>query len=712
MAGAVNKVSVEITGSRFTLRDLSQFLSSTDSYNSRLSVIAHIDCNCFFAQVERNRLGLAIEDPLVCVQWHSLIAVSYSARACGISRMDKLVDAKQKCPNLIPVHTAVFKKNNDYWEYLDNQPFPEAADHKVSLDPYRRASLKILRVLKNITKSVEKASVDEWYLNLNELIYLKLTELVPSFNIDDLNKDGALPDLTGLELEMKGLLFGYDPEVDKHITDYDDLFIALGGIITNEIREEIFDKLRYQTSCGVSNNKKMAKLLSNYRKPNEQTILLNYKISEFLQNFKLDDISSFGGKMGADLTNNIFGDQSISEIQKQFDLLSIQKAVKDEKLATKIYKIINGQFKEPVTLNKDLTKSMNSSKNLLNGKNGENFNDCRQWLKIFAIDLKQRLIEYNNELDKFNLKPKNLTVRVRPKGYGPPISASMQLKLQMDDNMHETFNAKGLELLKELEKKFTYPIVNINLTISNFETVSKEENTIYQMFKNSEGHASGVTDSNENMKYVNVGKIKESVQATTDQGNILKMFKRSNGVEESPTVVEIEDARSGLIETETAEENVIVLNEESSSVDESVSVEPLIEVNNITDPASPESEINFSDDEAIGNNEIRQVVDDNPVLSNSPTHEIVDNYLYSNNTITCVLCDSKVEDIIEHNDFHYAMELSKELNEDAALTTQQLRERPASVRSTGPANKKKGNVSRAGATKRRKTSDNQSKLPF
>ncbi len=37
-------------------------------------VIAHLDLDCFYAQVERNRLGISPEVPLAVQQWTALIA--------------------------------------------------------------------------------------------------------------------------------------------------------------------------------------------------------------------------------------------------------------------------------------------------------------------------------------------------------------------------------------------------------------------------------------------------------------------------------------------------------------------------------------------------------------------------------------------------------------------------------------------------------------
>ena len=95
-----------------------------------LRVVALCDSDAFYAACERIRLGLDPSAPLVVQQWESLIAISYPARKFGISRMDKIKDAKKKCPNLVAVHVATYKegeKEPGYWPDVDTRT------HKVCL---------------------------------------------------------------------------------------------------------------------------------------------------------------------------------------------------------------------------------------------------------------------------------------------------------------------------------------------------------------------------------------------------------------------------------------------------------------------------------------------------------------------------------------------------------------------------------------------------
>ena len=87
-----------------------------------LRVIALCDSDAFYAACEMVRLEVDKETPLVVLQWEALIAVNYAARKFGISRMDKLKDALERCPHLKVVHVATYKegeKEPGYWDDVD-----------------------------------------------------------------------------------------------------------------------------------------------------------------------------------------------------------------------------------------------------------------------------------------------------------------------------------------------------------------------------------------------------------------------------------------------------------------------------------------------------------------------------------------------------------------------------------------------------------------
>ncbi len=120
-------------------------LSSNLGVRDPLRVIALCDSDAFYAACEQVRLGIDPALPLVVLQWDSLIAVNYPARKFGISRMDKVRDAKKRCPNLVVVHVATYREGEAEPGYWEN---PDTRTHKVSLDHYRRESMKIIQLFK------------------------------------------------------------------------------------------------------------------------------------------------------------------------------------------------------------------------------------------------------------------------------------------------------------------------------------------------------------------------------------------------------------------------------------------------------------------------------------------------------------------------------------------------------------------------------------
>ena len=140
-------------------------------------IFCHVDLDAFYTQVEAVRLdaefagsgGFDRQTPLAVAQWFGLIAVNYPARAAGVRKTDgtmmSISGAKKACPNLTVVHVETLDENNVV------SRGGRQDSHKSSLRPYRRASTNIFRVLVSIlgAANVEKAGIDETYLDLTEL---------------------------------------------------------------------------------------------------------------------------------------------------------------------------------------------------------------------------------------------------------------------------------------------------------------------------------------------------------------------------------------------------------------------------------------------------------------------------------------------------------------------------------------------------------------
>ncbi|OAQ31089.1 DNA/RNA polymerase [Linnemannia elongata AG-77] len=140
----------------------------------RRKCFLHIDLDCFFAQVEQIRLGLSADVPLVSQQWNAIIAVNYAARKAGITRLHHNVfDAKLLCPELVCAHVATLGPGDAQPDYYLS---PSRYTHKVSLDPYRKASAKIFNVFRKFTAKHQKGGLDEVFMDVTDVVNQRIMD--------------------------------------------------------------------------------------------------------------------------------------------------------------------------------------------------------------------------------------------------------------------------------------------------------------------------------------------------------------------------------------------------------------------------------------------------------------------------------------------------------------------------------------------------------
>ncbi|KAF9945943.1 DNA-directed DNA polymerase eta rad30 [Mortierella alpina] len=130
---------------------------------------------CFLhIDLEQIRLGLTPDVPLVSQQWNAIIAVNYSARARGITRLQHNVfDAKLLCPELVCAHVATLGPGDSKPDYY---PSPSRYTHKVSLDPYRKASAKIFNVFRKFCPKYQKGGLDEVFMDITDIVNQSIME--------------------------------------------------------------------------------------------------------------------------------------------------------------------------------------------------------------------------------------------------------------------------------------------------------------------------------------------------------------------------------------------------------------------------------------------------------------------------------------------------------------------------------------------------------
>lgn len=470
-----------VNHSRYTCRHL--HLLRQGSTATPLRAIAHIDLDAFYAQCEMVRLGTPRDTPLAVRQWDSLIAVNYAARPSGITRMVNVADARKLCPNVVLQHVATFREGEGgRWAYRDDS-FRNIKTDKVSLDPYRAESRKILKTMKEelarwctddsegevyhltqgLSAGLEKASIDEVFIDLSPLIYCVLLQRYPELRAAtlDKNSDAELPPppTTAIQWSAEDCLFDLDlHESEEANPDWDDIVMLVGSEIVRAVRKAVWDTLQYTCSAGLARNKMLSKLGSACNKPDKQTVVRNRAVQHFLGGYKFTQIRMLGGKLGEQIIS-FFGTEQVS------DLLNVTldqlRAKLDDHTASWLYGVIRGDDRSEVNPRTQI-KSMLSAKSFRPSVNS--VEQAEKWLHIFAADIYGRLVQDGVLENK--RRPRVITlhhrvVQTKSRQIPIPLSSAIDEKLVFDlaNNLLRQVVADGQ----------AWPCSNLSLSVSNFE---------------------------------------------------------------------------------------------------------------------------------------------------------------------------------------------------------------------------------------------------
>ncbi|KAM0414611.1 hypothetical protein ACHAPT_013550 [Fusarium lateritium] len=449
--------------SQFTYRQLSQLASSNTS--SPLRVIAHIDLDAFYAQCEMVRLGILKDKPLAVQQWQGLIAVNYPARESGIGRHCNVDEAKKLCPDLIAQHVATWREGDDKWAYRDDAAANIATD-KVSLDPYRLQSRRILATIKDALprdlQKVEKASIDEVFLDLSSQVHSILLERFPELTnpppYDDPTERLPLPSIVALDWQTDALV-DLNEEEETIDPDWDDVAILIGSEIVRKVRAKVRQDLGYTCSAGVASNKLLSKLGSGYKKPNKQTVVRNRAVPSFLSGFKITKLRNLGGKLGEQIVST-FNTESVT------DLLEVPLATIKSKLGHDtglwIYNTIRGIDTSEVNSRTQI-KSMLSAKSFRPTISSQE--QAVRWLRIFVADIFARLVEEGVLENK--RRPRTINLHHRHEGQTRSRQSPIPQGKALDADCLLDL-AKDL-LGQTIAEGRVWPCANLSLSVGGFE---------------------------------------------------------------------------------------------------------------------------------------------------------------------------------------------------------------------------------------------------
>mmetsp|Transcript_1898 Transcript_1898/g.3423 ORF Transcript_1898/g.3423 Transcript_1898/m.3423 type:complete len:541 (-) Transcript_1898:1015-2637(-) len=450
-------------------------------------VVVHIDLDAFYAQVECVRLGLDPRTtPVGCQQWNSLIAVSYPARPFGVTRMDSAEDAKRKCPHIILVHTDVIGAPMDDGKSImdmgqrtvQDEPMRwSRSDGKVSLERYRQASAKVLETVRSCVgeSPLERASIDESYLDLTELVEAKLSENGPRFvpEIDELLMVCADSVILGGRIDPANSL--------------EDAKLLMAAKITSEIRAKVFEVCGYTCSAGIAHNKTLAKLATSANKPDKQTICPTAAVVEVLNQTPLRKIRFLGGKLGETICST-WAVETAGEAQK-ITIDQLREILTDEKTVQFVYNIVRG-IDQAEIVEKDKPKSLQAIKSFHPGPE-TNWAGIERWVKVLATEIDHRM-EIDEGTYKRMASKLAISYRCVSGAFGPMVRRAIPMcrSLSTEQSRAMLIETAALKSLRSATD-FSFPCAALGLSASNFLEKVPFEQTLSRFFSESQ-HQSNV----------------------------------------------------------------------------------------------------------------------------------------------------------------------------------------------------------------------------
>ena len=384
-----------------------------------------------------------------------------------MNRFITITEAKKLCPNLIMQHVATWKEGDEKWAYHEDA-FAHIASHKVSLDPYRLESRRILACIKDVLPApplqrVEKASVDEVFLDLSAQIHSILLERYPELSgpppYDDPTENLPRPPTTALDWNTDALVDLDEHETEEDDPDWDDVTILIGSEIVRSVRAAIRERLKYTCSAGIARNKMLAKLGSAHKKPNQQTIVRNRAVQQFLSTFKFTKIRNLGGKLG-DQVVSTFGTDQVEELLK-VSIDQLKSKLGDDH-GSWVYQVIRGLEYNEVNSRTQI-KSMLSAKSFRPSINS--FEQGVRWLRIFAADIFSRLVEEGVLENK--RRPKTMNLHHRQGGQMRSRQSVIPSGRAIDEVL--LFDLAKTLLSQVIVDGRAWPCANLQLSVGGFE---------------------------------------------------------------------------------------------------------------------------------------------------------------------------------------------------------------------------------------------------
>ncbi|NXX97777.1 POLH polymerase, partial [Centropus bengalensis] len=351
----------------------------------RERVVALVDMDCFFMQVEQRLDPRLRGRPCAVLQYTAwqgggIVAVSYEARAFGVSRGMWASQARALCPELALVRVPQARGKADLtrpWRPHNARTFSRSSGNA----PCSRGGAAL---------SSPKQKNDRICVFPRQWLLI----LLPSPFPEELRESGLQEWLASLSFDNP---------------DCPDLQLTMGAVIVEEIRAAIEEATEFRCSAGISHNKTLAKLACGLNKPNRQTLLSSRFVPQLFSQLPVGNIRNLGGKLGTAITDGL-GIEYIGQLT-QFSEAELQTHFGD-KTGSWLYDLCRG-IEDELVKDRYLPQSIGCSKNFPGRTALATQKEVQHWLLQLALELESRLTKDRSQNHRV---ARQLMVAIRMQG--------------------------------------------------------------------------------------------------------------------------------------------------------------------------------------------------------------------------------------------------------------------------------------------------------
>ena len=234
--------------------------------------------------------------------------------------------------------------------------------------------------------------------------------------------------------------------------------------LASDIKKEIKDKVNLTCSIGISPNKLVSKIASDFQKPDGLTLVLPEKVDRFLEPLKIGDIPGIGKKTEERFSQMNF--QTIKDL-KELDVFTLNKEF-GRKSGTHIFNASRGIDNEPV---KEREPNIQYSKVMTLKKDSMEFVYLLENLKQLCDEVYQVVLNKNKMF-------KSVGIQL--------IQSDLSIKSKSKMLKNPTLNLEELEknveqLLKDALEEQKIPIRRVGVKVSELSEV-RDQSSITSYF--------------------------------------------------------------------------------------------------------------------------------------------------------------------------------------------------------------------------------------